>query len=195
MTCINLLPWREARRKEQQRQFFTAAGGAAAVMITIIFYIHVHIGGLIDHQNQRNNFIEGEIAKLDRRIGEIKELKSEKEKLLARMNIIQQLQTRRPEIVHLFDELARSIPGGIYLTKAQQSGRKITIEGVAQSNARVSSFMRNLDESQWFQNPRLEVIEANDKDRVRTSRFVLTVQQTDQAGQAGGDGKKTEEPS
>lgn len=184
MTRINLLPWREARRKEQRRQFFTAAGGAAAVMVVIIFYIHVHIGGLIDHQNQRNNFLETEIAKLDRKIAEIKDLRSEKKKLLARMNIIQQLQTRRPEIVHIFDELAQSIPGGIYLTKAQQSGRTITIEGVAQSNARVSSFMRNLDESPWFQNPRLEVIEANDKNRVRTSRFVLTVQQAGQGDEA-----------
>jgi len=106
-----------------------------------------------------------------------KEQKSEKEKLLARMNIIQELQTRRPEIVHLFDELARSIPDGIYLTEARQEGRTITLKGVAQSNARVSSFMRNLDRSAWFTKPRLEVIEADDKSRVRISRFVLTVQQ------------------
>ncbi len=187
MTCINLLPWRETRRKEQQRQFFAIAGGAALVMAAVVFYIHVHIGGLIDHQNQRNDFLEGQIARVDSKIAEIKELKSEKQKLLARMNIIQQLQTRRPEIVHLFDELVKSIPGGIYLTRAQQQGSTITLEGVAQSNARVSSFMRNLDESRWFENPRLEVIEANDKNRVRTSRFVLTVQQSGQGEAVDGD--------
>ena len=178
MTCINLLPWREARRKEQQRQFFSMAAGAALAMGAIVLYIHVHIGGLIDHQNQRNNFLESEIAKVEKKIAEIKDLKSEKEKLLARMNIIQELQTRRPEIVHLFDELARSVPNGIYLTEAKQEGRTITLKGVAQSNARVSSFMRNLDRSAWFTKPRLEVIEADDKSKVRISRFVLTVQQT-----------------
>ncbi|HHH35682.1 MAG TPA: pilus assembly protein PilN [Gammaproteobacteria bacterium] len=178
MTCINLLPWREARRKEQQRQFFTIAGGAAVVMAAVIFYIHIHIGGLIDHQNQRNDFLSSEISRIDKKIAEIKDLKSEKQKLLARMNIIQQLQTRRPEIVHIFDELVKSIPGGIYLTRARQEGGVLTLEGVAQSNARVSSFMRNLDESAWFENPRLEVIEANDKNHVRTSRFVLTVRQS-----------------
>ncbi len=180
MTRINLLPWREARRKEQQRQFFSMTAGAALAMGAIVLYIHVYIGGLIDHQNQRNNFLEREIAKVEKKIAEIKDLKSEKEKLLARMNIIQELQTRRPEIVHLFDELARSIPSGLYLTEARQEGRTITLKGVAQSNARVSSFMRNLDRSAWFTKPRLEVIEADDENQVRTSRFVLTVQQASQ---------------
>ncbi len=187
MTCINLLPWREARRREQQRQFFTITGSAAVAMAAIIFYIHIHIGGLIDHQNQRNDFLSSEISRVDKRIAEIKDIKSEKQKLLARMNIIQQLQTRRPEIVHIFDELVKSIPGGIYLTRAQQEGRVITLEGVAQSNARVSAFMRNLDESEWFENPRLEVIEANDKNRVRTSRFVLTVRQTSHGAEGSAD--------
>ena len=175
MTCINLLPWRETRRKEQQRQFFTVAGTAAVLMAVIVFYIHFYIGGLIDDQNNRNNFLQGEISKVDKKISQIKALKSEKEKLLARMNIIQQLQTRRPEIVHIFDELARSVPEGIYLTTAKQEGTLITLDGVAQSNARVSSFMRNLDKSRWFADPRLDVIKADDKQQVRTSRFKLHV--------------------
>lgn len=177
MTCINLLPWREMRRKEQQRQFFSIAGGAAVLMAMIVFYIHIHVGGLIDGQIQRNTFLEGEIAKVEEKIAEIRTLKAKKQQLLARMNIIQQLQTRRPEIVHLFDELVKAIPGGMYLTKVTQQGKSIVIEGVAQSNARVSSLMRNLAGSDWFDNPRLEVIEAADKETVRTSNFKLSVTQ------------------
>jgi len=175
MTCINLLPWREARRKEQQRQFFTIAGAAAVLMAVTIFYIHIHIGGLIDAQNTRNNYLESETAQVDKKIEEIKAIKSEKQKLLARMNIIQELQTRRPEIVHLFDGLVRTVPAGIFLVKAKQQETAIILEGVAQSNARVSSFMRNLDQSSWYENPRLEVIKADEKGRVRTSRFTLNV--------------------
>ncbi len=189
MTCINLLPWREARRKEQQRQFFTVAGAAAVLMGVIIFYIHMHIGGLIDNQNNRNNYLESEIAVVDKKIAEIKALKTEKKKLLARMNIIQQLQTRRPEIVHLFDDLARTVPPGIYLSVVRQQGAFIMLEGVAQSNARVSSFMRNLDGSDWFKNPRLEVIKADDKGQVRTSHFVLKVSKSGpEMDKAAGEG-------
>ncbi|HFQ91400.1 MAG TPA: pilus assembly protein PilN [Chromatiales bacterium] len=187
MTCINLLPWREARRKEQQRQFFTIAGAAAILMGVIVLYIHMHIGGLIDNQNSRNNYLEKEIAQLDKKISEIKTLKTEKKKLLARMNIIQQLQTRRPEIVHMFDDLVRSVPPGIYLTRAQQQDTSVVFEGVAQSNARVSSFMRNLDGSDWYENPRLEVIKAEDSGQVRTSHFVLRVHK------AGHGTERTEE--
>jgi len=151
------------------------AGTAAVLMAVIVFYIHFYIGGLIDDQNNRNNFLQSEISKVDKKISQIKALKSEKEKLLARMNIIQQLQTRRPEIVHVFEELARSVPEGIYLTNAKQEGVLITLDGVAQSNARVSSFMRNLDKSRWFADPQLEVIKADDNQQVRTSHFKLHV--------------------
>ncbi len=187
MTCINLLPWREERRKEQQRQFFTIAGAAAVLMGVIIFYIHIHIGGLIDAQNNRNNYLENETAQVDKKIEEIKALKAEKQKLLARMNIIQQLQTRRPEIVHLFDDLVRTVPAGIFLVKATQQDTSIILEGIAQSNARVSSFMRNLDQSTWFENPRLEVIKADEKERVRTSHFTLNVAQAGQAREQDAD--------
>lgn len=184
MTCINLLPWREMRRKEQQRQFFSIAGGAAVLMGMIVFYIHIHIGGLIDAQTQRNTFLEEEIAKVEEKIAEIRALQSKKQQLLARMNIIQQLQTRRPEIVHVFDEIVKSVPGGLYLTKVTQQDKTLIVEGVAQSNARVSSLMRNLDASDWFTSPRLEVIEAGDKASVRTSSFKLTVTQAGGAPKA-----------
>ncbi|MCC6303275.1 MAG: PilN domain-containing protein, partial [Gammaproteobacteria bacterium] len=171
MTSINLLPWREIRRKEQQRQFFSVAAGAAVLMALIVFYIHIHVGGMIDLQSMRNKFLEEEIAKVEAKIVEIKTIEAKKAQLLARMNIIQQLQTRRPAIVHVFDELVKAVPSGMYLTNVSQQGRQLVIEGAAQSNARVSAFMRNLDASDWFTNPRLEVIEADSKDLARTSHF------------------------
>jgi type IV pilus assembly protein PilN len=182
MTCINLLPWRETRRKEQQRQFFSIAAGAAVLMAMIVLYIHIHVGGLIDLQSQRNKFLEDEIVKVEAKIVEIKTIETKKEQLLARMSIIQQLQTRRPAIVHVFDELAKAVPSGMYLTNVSQQGKMLVIEGVAQSNARVSAFMRNLDASDWFNNPRLEVIEANSKELARTSRFKLAVSQVSSEG-------------
>jgi len=177
MTRINLLPWRETLRKEQQRQFISVAAGAGILVAVIVFYVHFHIGGLIDEQTARNDFLEKEIVLVDEKITEIKQLESEKQQLLARMNIIQQLQSRRPEIVHIFDEMARSVPDGIYLTSIKQLGNSIVIEGVAESNARVSAFMRNLDASRWFANPGLVVIESKEKESVRTSKFTLNVTQ------------------
>jgi type IV pilus assembly protein PilN len=177
MTRINLLPWRETRRKEQQRQFFSIGGGAAVLMGMIVFYIHIHVGGMIELQSQRNKFLEEEIAKVEAKIVEIKTIETKKEQLLARMSIIQQLQMRRPAIVHVFDELAKAVPSGMYLANVSQQEKLLVIEGVAQSNARVSAFMRNLDASDWFANPQLEVIEANSKDLARTSHFKLSVNQ------------------
>lgn len=177
MTRINLLPWREIRRKEERRQFISIAGGAVVLMAVIVLYIHIHIGGLIDGQERRNKFMSDEIAKVDAMIAEIRTLETKKQQLLARMNIIQELQTRRPEIVHVFDELAQAVPQGMYLTRVTQQGDVLVVEGVAQSNARVSSFMRNLDGSPWFTGPRLDVIEADSKDSSRNSRFKLTVHQ------------------
>lgn len=184
MTSINLLPWREIRRKEQQRQFFSVAGGAAVLMGLIVFYIHIHIGGMIDLQSMRNKFLEEEITKVEAKIVEIKTIEAKKQQLLARMNIIQQLQTRRPAIVHVFDELVKAVPSGMYLTNVSQQGKQLVIEGAAQSNARVSAFMRNLDASDWFTNPRLEVIEADSKDLARTSHFKLAVSQVTSEGEA-----------
>lgn len=190
MTAINLLPWREMRSKEHQRQFFSVSAGAAILMAMIVFYIHIHVSGLIEAQNARNDFLQDEITKVEKTIADIKSLQSEKKALLARMNIIQQLQTRRPEIVHIFDEIVRTVPGGIYLTSIKQQGNSFTIEGMAQSNARVSSFMRNLDASEWFDRPRLDVIQANDKDTVRTARFKLLVNEVSPDGK-GSTGAET----
>jgi len=181
MTRINLLPWREMLRKEKQRQFISVAISAAVLMSMIILYIHMHIGAQIKSQTARNEYLNKEINSVEKKIKEIQALESEKKNLLARMNVIQQLQGKRPEIVHLFYELMSNVPSGIYLTSVKQKGAALVIEGVAQSNARVSAFMRNLALTDWLEEPRLEVIQAKQKKgEERTSTFKLHVQQTQQ---------------
>lgn len=178
MAKINLLPWREQLRKERQRQFMTVAIGGAVLALLVVVYIHLHIGGLIENQRDRNEFLKDRIAELDRKIKEIEKLESTKEKLLARMNIIEQLQRSRPEVVHLFDELSRTLPEGVYLGSMSQSGSNLTVKGKAQSNARVSGYMRNIDASEWLDNPSLDVIETKDESGLRISEFTLKMQQT-----------------
>lgn len=177
MTCINLLPWREMQRKERRRQLASVAFGAVVLMGLIILYAHMHMDSLIDYQQARNTFLQKQIHKVDAQIKEIKNLESQREKLLARMNIIQQLQSNRPQIVHLFDEVVKTLPDGVYLTKIKQKGDSLTVMGAAQSNARVSEFMRNLDASKWLTKPRLDVIKADKskRERARVSEFTLQV--------------------
>ncbi len=176
-THINLLPWRETLRKERKRQFASIAGGIALLMAAVIFYVHLHINGLVEYQNSRNALLETEIAKVDESIKEIRELETKKTQLLNRMTVIQDLQTRRPLSVHLLDELVRTLPEGLVLTKVTQKEADLELEGVAQSNARISAFMRNLEDSLWFSSPKLEVIQAQDKAGNRVSKFVLKVKQ------------------
>lgn len=184
MTRINLLPWREQQRKERERQFYTVAGGAVVMMLLVVGYIHIHMNGLIDQQKARNDFLTQEIATVDAQIAEIKELEAEKSQLLARMKVIEQLQSQRPQMVHLFDELVKTVPDGVYITSVKQTGSSIIVEGVAQSNARVSAFMRNIDQSEWMSSPKLNVIEAMSKDGQRASKFVLDIKQVTEGAAA-----------
>ncbi len=181
MTRINLLPWRETQRKQQERQFTFVAGGSVGLMVALVIYAHIHIDGLIDNQNSRNDFLTAEIATLDKQIAEINNLASEKARLLARMDVIQQLQTSRPASVHLLDELVTTLPEGIYYNIIKLQDNVITLEGIAQSNARVSSLMRNIEASPWLENPVLDLIEAKepakDSDDIKGSRYVLRVNQ------------------
>jgi type IV pilus assembly protein PilN len=176
MARINLLPWRAELRKQRQREFFSIAGGSAMVMLLVVFYGHFHISGMIDGQMGRNQFLEQQIVEVEGRIKEITELEKQKQQLVARMKVIERLQSNRPEIVHVFDELARATPDGLYLTGITQKGTELKIEGMAQSNARVSAMMRNLDLSSYFENPLLNVIQAPDKSGAR--KFTLSVTQT-----------------
>lgn len=177
MTRINLLPWRDALRKERKRQFVSIIAGAVVLMLAIVFFIFIQIKGSIDDQNSRNAFLDAEIAKVDSKIKEIRELETKKKQLLNRMDVIQNLQTRRPMVVQMLDKLVVALPDGLYLTKFEQAGVELTINGLAQSNARVSQFMRNLDESEWFDSPKLEVIQVQEKNGSRSSKFTLKVKQ------------------
>ena len=177
MTRLNLLPWRDLRRKEQDRQLLSIAVGVWILMGLIIFYAHLHVSGLIENQQKRNEFLDKETKKLDEEIKEIRELQAARAALLARMRVIQQLQLDRTQVVHLFDDLVRKMPEGVYLTTLKQVGPVITLTGNAQSNARVSALMRNLDASDWYTKPELDVINVKTKGNDRVSEFILRVNQ------------------
>jgi type IV pilus assembly protein PilN len=175
MPRINLLPWREQERKVRRREFLVAAGGA--VFAAIIFTL----GGKLlysqwtDSQNEKNALLKREIVKLDAQIADIQDLENRKQRLVARMEIIERLQRKRPEIVHLFDEIVKTVPEGVYLSSIKQTGNKLEIHGIAQSSTRVSTFMRNIDGSVWMDNPVLLVVESANKDSATGgSNFTLT---------------------
>ncbi|MCI0399762.1 MAG: PilN domain-containing protein [Gammaproteobacteria bacterium] len=177
MAKINLLPWRAALRKERQTRFYITIGLAVVATIAVWGVVHLYFEQLISHQNARNQFLQGQIALLDKKIKEINELEKEKERLLARMRAIERLQANRPLIVRLFDELVKSLPDGVSLTQVSQKGTVITIDGIAQSNARVSSFMRNLEQSPWLATPELDIIQTTDQQGTRISKFTLRFNQ------------------
>ena len=178
MSKINLLPWREELRKQRNQEFGIVAGVFAGVAIAIIVAISVYYNQLIDNQESRNQFMQGEIAKLDKKIAAIKDLKDKKERLLQRITTIQKLQTNRTEIVHLFDETVRRLPDGVYLTSISQSGSNLTVLGVAESNTRVSEFVRNIETSEWMTAPRIDVISRNAKTALQTNNFTLQLKQS-----------------
>lgn len=177
MAHINLLPWREEQRREQLRQFATMAGLSVLLTLAIVFLIHMLISKQIDYQNLRNATLQNEINTLNASLKQIADLEDTKEQLLSRMDIIQSLQQKRPQVVHLFDEIVRTVPEGIYLTSIVQNGDTLTIKGVAESNGRVSAYMRNIDASDWLGTPKLQVIETR-KGTLRSSNFTLITSQT-----------------
>lgn len=177
MPRVNLLPWREERRKLRQREFYALLGAAAGAAALLIVAGEVVLGRIQARQVERNEFIQGEIAVLDRKIAEIRELQAEKAALIARMEVIQELQVLRPQGVKLLDGLARTTPDGAMLTQITQQGTRISLSGVAQSNARVSTFMHNLDDSDRFAEPTLNVITAGERSGLPVSNFSLTVPQ------------------
>jgi type IV pilus assembly protein PilN len=174
MAKINLLPWREELRQEKKREFFSVLGLAAMVGALAMLLVHMNISGQIEYQEQRNKLIQDEIATLDTKIVEVKTIGEMRSKLLSKIDVVQRLQESRPEIVHLFDEIPRTTPDGVYLTKFTQSGNDLTFEGKTQSNARVSAFMRTVEASFWLQSPKLDVIQSPDKTSVeQNSLFIM----------------------
>ncbi len=178
MTRINLLPWREELRQERQKQFITRLALTVVLAAAIVGLIHVQLNAKIDYQKARNRYLKTEIAKLDDKIKEIRELRKLRKSLIERMEVIQDLQASRPSIVHLFTELVTTVPNGVYLKTLVQNGNSLRITGEAESNARVSSYMRNLSNSEWLKDPNLDVIEIEDKKVQRVSSFILAVKQT-----------------
>jgi type IV pilus assembly protein PilN len=177
MPRINLLPWREEERKKRQQDFMVALAGAviiAAVAVGLTWFGFVQ---MIDNQQARNQRLETEIAELERSIAEIDGLEAQKERLLARMEIIEQLQRSRPEIVHLFDEITRQMPEGVYLNGMKQTGRAVELKGVAQSSTRVSALMRQADQSEWLTDPSVTRVETTESGPARQAEFVVTLKQ------------------
>jgi len=184
MAGLNLLPWRDAARKESQKKFFMMAIAGVAVSATAIFGVYSFYQDQINKQSERNQYVEAEIKELDKTIAEIKKLDVTRKALLDRITIIEGLQSTRPGIVHLFDEMVKSLPKGMYLTKLEQKESTIKLVGKAESNARVSSYMNRLDMSPWLNSSALNVIEIdtrkNKSERLRN--FSLSVTQLLKSG-------------
>lgn len=176
MPRINLLPWREGQRKERKLAFTIALGVAALAAGLTTFIVYIGFNSMIEGQEARNEKLRGEIKAVDKQIEEINNLENSKQKFIARMTIIEQLQRSRPEIVHVFDEIVKTLPEGVYLTGVKQTDSKLKFEGVAQSSTRVSSFMRNIDGSDWLRNPELEVVQTS-KAAGPGSSFTLTAEE------------------
>ncbi len=177
MAHINLLPWRDELRKEKQKEFGILILAFVGVAALVVGTLHLYQNARIDRQNARNTYIGSETAKLDVKIKEIEALTKERDRLVARMKAIEGLQRNRPLVVRFFDELVASLPEGVNVSQISQKANQITIIGEAQSNARVSSFMRNLEASDWLQNPQLDIIQAKNEKGVRISTFTLKFSQ------------------
>jgi type IV pilus assembly protein PilN len=179
MIRVNLLPHREQKRQARKRQFVSLAIGLAILGLAIILLVHVVIGTQIETQESRNNLLKSEIAKLDDQIKEIDKLREQTQALLARKQVVETLQTNRTEAVHLLDQMVRQLPDGIFLKSLKQTGAKVTMVGYAQSSARVSTLMRNIESSPWLQRPELVEIKSVPSPttkELRVNEFTLNVQ-------------------
>jgi type IV pilus assembly protein PilN len=186
-TRINLLDWRAARRARRRKEFLTMLGLGLGAGLALLGLGYVTMTGAVDHQNQRNAYLTAQIRDLDKQIKEIEELEKVKANLVSRMNVIQQLQESRSATVHFFDEIVNTLPDGVNLESIKQSGQNVTIEGTAESSGRISAYIKNLDASPWFRNPKLVVIKTGEKNKQRNSEFTLQVTNLTKAT-ADGDG-------
>ena len=193
MPNINLLPWRQALRQRRRKEFLIGLGAAAALAALVTLLAHMTVSSMIDAQNRRNDLLKAEIAELDKAIEQINALEEQRERMIARMRVIDTLQSSRPEVVKLFDQVVSTLPEGVYLTSVKQTGRKLEFNGVAQSSTRVSAFMRNIDASESLTAPELKVIQTG-READPGSQFTLFAQQraTAQEAQAEADAAKRE---
>ena len=189
MPRINLLPWREDERQKRQRDFMISMGGAFGAAIVVVAATVFAFSQMIDYQRSRNLRLENEIVALEKAISDIDGLERQKERLLARMEIIEQLQRSRPEIVHLFDEITRQVPEGVYLTGMKQSGAAIELTGVAQSSTRVSALMRQVDASDWLTEPGVIKVETTEVGPARQAEFIVNLKQVSRIAEDLGSGQ------
>ena len=185
MPRINLLPWRDEQRVQRRNQFYVALGCAFGGAAVLVLFGVLAMDSIIDSQYQRNALLKDEIKSLDSRITDILALEDQKSRLISRMQIIEQLQQSRPEIVHLFDEIVVALPDGVHFKEMKQTGTRIEIKGSAESNTRVSALMRNIDKSEWLSDPDLAVVEVKNTDGTapRSSEFTVMAKQVTRAGE------------
>ncbi|MGH8135458.1 MAG: PilN domain-containing protein [Steroidobacteraceae bacterium] len=175
MPSINLLPWRQALRQRRKKEFLIGMVASIALAALVTLLAHLTVSSMIDSQHRRNDLLKAEIAELDKAIEQIVALEEQKDRMISRMEVIDTLQSSRPEVVKLFDQVVATLPEGVYLTSVKQSGRKIEFNGVAQSSTRVSAFMRNIDESETLSAPELKVIQTG-RDAGPGAQFTLFAQ-------------------
>lgn len=171
MARINLLPWREQRRKQREKEFYAMLGAAAGAAVLTLLGVVLYFGGQISGQQARNAYLEGEITQLDEKIKRIEELDKTREQLLSRKKAIEELQADRARMVHLFDEIVRTVPDGVYLKSVQQNGEVLTLEGRTESSTRVSTYMVDLEKSPWLENTDLGIVEAKPEDAAADPRY------------------------
>lgn len=186
MAHINLLPWREEKRQERQQQFYIALVFGFIFASIVLYSVILFVDGLISEQTNRNAFLQNEIVLLDSKIKEISKLEQERARLLARMQVIQELQASRPKVVKVFDSLVHTVPDGAYLESVTRQGTTLTLDGVAQSNARVSVFMRQLDENAEFEESKLQVIQRTSTSPDAIRKFTLSVSESKPQAEEGG---------
>ena len=188
MPRINLLPWRAELRQRRKKDFLVALGGSLIVAVGVIYLSKLTVQGWTSNQVSRNAVLKEEIVALDKQIQEISGLESQRDRLVARMRVITQLQRSRPEVVHLFDELVNAMPEGVYLTEVTQQGARIGVRGNAQSSTRVSALMRNIDDSEWLRGPGLEGVDFVTAGTERNAQFRVFAEQVPLAADDGESG-------
>ena len=175
MTSINLLPWREVQRRERKRQFVVILLATLGGVVAALFIWDLWVNSQMDYQQSRNQRLVRQIALLDQEVAEIRDLQRKRNELIERMRVIQSLQGNRPVIVRLLDQLVKTIPDGVFYTSLETKANLVSIEGVAESNNRVSSLMRQLDASDWLENPNLDAVQAAPEFGEQATTFALTV--------------------
>ncbi|HET7650277.1 MAG TPA: PilN domain-containing protein [Gammaproteobacteria bacterium] len=192
MPRINLLPWREERRRQRQQSFNIMAVTVAGLAGVVVLAMYGLVSAAISNQDARNAYLKDQIAGLDKQIAQIKDLQKTKQQLLARMQIIEELQRSRPTEVHVFDQLVRTLPPGVYLTHVNQKGTVLSLDGIAESSARVSAYMRNIDNSMWLGDPNLQIVQQDSsvKPNAHLQKFAVTAKIIDKAAQAAKEADK-----